>query len=131
MVIWWRVLTIVFGALPATWLSLWALLGMAFALAAIMSGALSAILFVIWGVAGIRGTITLWSLGFGAMRPDHVRGLVIGVVAILPLIPPTVPWMLELSAFAHPFAVPSVLPLLVAVAWLIVFHRQKSVACAA
>ncbi len=79
------VLTIVLGAAPATYLSLVAGLGVLLGIGALVTGELAGLVFVVWGLAGIYGTTSLWAIGFGYSRPWVVFGLVTGTAALAPL----------------------------------------------
>ncbi len=124
-----RPLTIVFGALPATWLAIFA--GMAvyaggLALVAwITTGVfhtlLLAILLTCWGVLGLYGTMSLWAVGLGFTGELWRDGLKAGIVAAFPiLISVMVFGNFDLSASA------ALLATAVAIFWLVEFPRWPS-----
>ena len=90
----WRPLTVVFGALPATVLSFWAALGMAYGVATAFAGLFSAdiqvfafgVLMFSWGGLGLYGTLSLWAVGLGLTHNRWHRGLKGGTIAILPFV---------------------------------------------
>ena len=63
-----RYLTILFGALPATYLCSLALIGIIFGFGAALDGETAGLLVGGWGLAGIYGTLSLWAVGFGFVR---------------------------------------------------------------
>lgn len=78
-----RSLTILFGAFPATvfcWQAAW---GVAAGLQSI-SGA--GAFFLFFGIAGILGTYSLWSVALGSETRFVVWGLIAGLVAMTPLL---------------------------------------------
>ncbi len=117
--IYWRILTIVFGALPATWLSLWAAAGVFWGIIFAIAGAPIGLPTAIWGLAGLYGTVSLWAVGLGFVNRTSIRGLAVGTAAILPL---TLAGLLgnswSIDGF-NPLYVASVLPPIVACAWLV------------
>ncbi len=122
--IYWRVLTIVFGAVPATWLSLWAAAGVFWGVVFTIAGAHIGLLAAVWGLAGLYGAASLWAIGLGFMNRTSIRGLVVGTAAIVPLT------LASLSGHSWPndwlnsFYVASILPAIVAVAWLVDAARK-------
>ena len=79
-------LTILFGAIPATYLSWWALLGVYIGVIGVVNGTfLSGAVFIIWGAAGLYGTLSLWLIAFNRPSNFVVMGLFLGSVAILPI----------------------------------------------
>ena len=82
------------------------------------------LLFVVWGAAGFVGTLTLWAVVFGR-RAGAVRlGLLIGLIANLPVS------VLAMSGFAGPrealFGTLIFSPALVAVYWLIELSGKRN-----
>ena len=121
----WRILTLAVGALPATWLCLWAAYGMALGAAAVLSGAIAGAFIIVWGLAGMYGTAALWSLGLGFVRPDHAKRLIVGTIAILPVAIGVDPLNLEPDDFLNPFVVSAILPLIIAIGWLVASWLEK------
>ena len=120
-----RILTLVFGALPATWLCIWAAYGMTLGAAAVLSGAIVGVFIILWGLAGMYGTIALWSLGLGFVRPDHTKRLIVGAIALLPVAVGIDPLVLQPEDFLNPFVVSAILPLVIALCWLVAIWQQK------
>ncbi len=82
-----RILTIVFGAIPATVFSYYAVLVVIVGASAFASGG---IVFVAFGVAGIFGTVSLWTIAFGKDSKVFIVGLIAGSLAmLLPLSAPS------------------------------------------
>ena len=79
-------LILFFGALPASILSLYAGLGVVFAVGGVASGELGALFLGLWGAAGIYGAIALWVAAFGSMTRFVYVGLLLGTIAIVPII---------------------------------------------
>ena len=94
MVTRWRLATIVFGALPATWLGAMTAMGLWFGtlmlIANLMSGdvmgALASVAMLLWCGLGLYGAIALWALGLGFVNALWVRGVVAGLLAAFPLV---------------------------------------------
>ena len=121
-----RVLTILFGALPASWLSFWVLIVTLLAAAAVIAERdLSGVIFVIWGLAGLYGTVSLWAVGFGCDDPLCIRGLAVGIAAILPFAPVLDPRHLVLNGDINLLAVACLGPLVVAITWLAIFLIRR------
>ncbi len=117
MIILGRALTILVGAMPATYLSLTAVLGVIIGVMALADGETGASFLVLWGGAGIYGTLSLWAVGLGSLRLWVVVGLAIGTAAILPLASLAV----SSIGFLSPddlWALIVIGPLVVAIAWL-------------
>ena len=126
MVIWSRIATIVFGALPATWLCFWAACGMALGAAAMLVDAIGGIFLIIWGLAVMYGTVALWGLGLGLARTDRTKRLIVGAIAILPMTIGVDPLNLEPRDFLNPFVFSAILPLVVTVLWLAaIWHQER------
>ncbi len=120
-----RLLTIVFGALPATWLCIWAAYAIMLGAAALLGGAVAGAVIIVWGVAGMYGTAGLWGIGLGFVGPGQTKQLIVGVIAILPVAIAVDPLNLEPNDFLNPLIVSAILPLIVATIWLAVIWRQK------
>ncbi len=116
-----RVLTVVFGALPASVLSVGALLILQVGVAVMWDGAWSGLLVIVWGIAGIYGTISLWAVGFGCDEPGCIAGLAVGVAAISPLVSWVDPDRLLQNGEIDLFAAACLLPFLIGVGWLLAF----------
>ena len=79
-----RVLTIIFGALPATYMSLWALLGVLAGIASLLTlNWVFALATLPLSVAGLFGTAALWAVAFDRRDARVVKGLFAGVAAML------------------------------------------------
>ncbi len=116
-----RVLTVFLGAVPASVLSLWALLGILVGALAVVEGVVMGAVLVIWGLAGIYGTVALWAVAFGCDEPSCFWGLAVGIAAILPLAMSVDPDRLLLGGEINLFAVSSLAVLFTGVAWLLAF----------
>ncbi len=78
-------LTILFGALPASFLSYVALVAIYFGAGIITDGSIAPGSFlVLWGGAGIYGTISLWFAAFQKFSRPVIAGLIFGLLAIFP-----------------------------------------------
>ncbi len=122
-----RPLTIVFGALPATWLCIWAVVGMVFGLSLVVEGASSfdiemlagGFLLLGWGYLGLYGTVSLWAVGIGFTGIRWRLGLLLGIIAVSPLfVAGLIFGDLSLST------IPVFLPPIVACLWLIELHGR-------
>ncbi len=112
-----RALTILVGAMPATYLSLTAAIGVVIGFIALAHGESGAFLLIIWGGGGIYGTLSLWAAGLGSLRPWVVVGLSVGTAAILPLALMAVSGLIFLIP-DDLWAVTLFGPLVVAITWL-------------
>ena len=122
-----RLLTILAGAIPATYLSFIAAFGVYFGALAVLEGEMGGWLLVVWGGAGIYGTLCLWAVSFGQTRAWVVAGLVVGTIALAPLA------LLAASSLGSWSpddleAMTLIGPIVVAISWLCVltvqfFHR--------
>ncbi|MDJ0910129.1 MAG: hypothetical protein QNI99_13110 [Woeseiaceae bacterium] len=117
MIILGRALTILIGAMPATYLSLTAVFGVIIGVMALADGETGASLLVLWGSAGIYGTLSLWAAGLGSLRLWVVVGLAAGSAAILPLTSMAFSSLGFLS-FSDLWTLILIGPLVVAIAWL-------------
>lgn len=121
----WRPLAIVFGALPATWLCFWAVLGMAWGFVLVFEGVASAeikmvaggILMLGWGSLGVYGTVSLWAVGLGFDGARWRRGLMAGIIGAFPIVA-----MMVLSGAFELSGLAALMPTVIAVLWLIDFH---------
>ena len=78
-----RLLTILFGALPASVVALWAILGIMVGISLLFTENFLAGLVVIpWSLAGIWGTGALWAVAFNVYSDRVVAGLVVGTVLV-------------------------------------------------
>ena len=119
-----RMLTILVGAAPATYLSLIAGFGVYIGALVVIDGDAGGWLLVIWGGSGIFGTLSLWAIGFGYVRPWVVTGLVVGTIALAPLALMAVSSLGSLSPDDLE-ALTVIGPILVAVAWLFVLAARS------
>lgn len=78
-------LVILFGALPATYLSLFAGMAAIFGLTMLFEAPGSGLLLLAWGSAGIYGMVSLWFAAFDRINATTVYGLLAGCIAIAPL----------------------------------------------
>lgn len=113
-----RVLTILVGAGPATYLCFIALMGIMFGFSAVFGGEIGGLVLVFWGLAGFYGTLSLWAVGFGYVRRWIVAGLIVGIIALTPI----AGMFGFLDVLSKPSNYPEVLlysgPIVVAIAWL-------------
>lgn len=79
------VLTIVFAALPATIMSLFAGLGVVLGISALFSGSASGMVFALWGGGGLFATVALWAAVVHHFRHWVLVGLVTGVLCFAPV----------------------------------------------
>lgn len=78
---------ILFGAIPATFLSLFALLGVGVGADLVARvDAYLGFVFVCWGAAGLYGAASLWFAAFDKISTRVMIGLVAGCVALIPLV---------------------------------------------
>lgn len=117
-----RPLTIVFGALPATWLAFFAGLGVYLGglalIEAVTTGSFGSLLLAVvaasWGALGLYGAISLWAIGLGFTGDLWRNGLKAGIIAASPILLSLVIFGgLDLSALA------AVLAIVVATLWLV------------
>ena len=113
-----RYLTIMIGAGPASYLSLLAGLGVFVGFWAFLEGEIVGLALAAWGGAGIYGTLSLWAIGFGFIRPWAVVGLIVGTIALTPLAGMAVSafWYSSPEALLETFVYTG--PIIVAVTWL-------------
>lgn len=112
-----RVLTVLLGAAPATFLSLTAALGVVLGLGGMVDGELGGLIFVVWGGSGIYGTLSLWAVGLGFVRPWVVVGVIFGTAALMPIAMMSLQG-LGSSIFYHPETLATIGPIVVAIAWM-------------
>ncbi len=121
----WRPLTIVFGALPATWLGIFACtgvwLGIVSLIANVASGDLigtgGSLLIFAWGALGLYGAIALWAVGLGFVNTFSTLGLVAGLLAAFPLV-----MFMVLTGDMGLSEIAVLLPTVVGSAWLYRIH---------
>ncbi len=113
-------LTILAGAVPATYLCLMAYVVLVLGYGAVLSGDALGLVLILWALAGFYGTLSLWAVGFGFVRPWSVTGLILGTVALLPMGGPVLTGTESRGLDGNPDEMMFVTPILVAVAWLIV-----------
>ena len=114
-----RILTILVGAAPATYLSLIAGFGVYIGALVVIDGDAGGWHLVIWGGSGIFGTLSLWAVGFGHVRPWVIIGLIVGTIALTPLALIAVSSLGSLSPDDLE-ALTVIGPILVAISWLFV-----------
>ena len=125
--IFWRPLTIVFGALPATWLGVFAAMGVLagalMLIANIMSldffGALGSLLIFAWSLLGLYGAISLWAVGVGFLNAFWLTGLIAGLLSAFPFV-----MFIVLTGDMGLPEITVLLPALVASAWLYRTHAR-------
>ena len=123
----WRLMTIVFGALPATWLSIFAGMGVwlgaitfvANLLSGDLMGVLGSILIVVWSVLGLYGAIALWAVGLGFVNAFSMQGLLAGLLAAFPFV-----MFILLTGDLDLPALTVLLPTLVGSVWLYKMHSD-------
>ncbi len=113
-----RALTIVAGAVPATYLCFFAYLVLMVGFMTLASGDLVGLVLVLWALAGFHGTISLWAVGFGVVRRWSVAGLLLGTLALLPFGGPYLAGARSTGLDGNPDGMMFVSPILVALAWL-------------
>ena len=124
-VIFWRPLTIVFGALPATWLGIFAAMGVWLGvitfIANVTSGDLmgtgGAVLISVWSTLGLYGVIALWAVGLGFVNTFSMLGLVAGLLAAFPFV-----MFIVLTGDMGLSEITVLLPTIVGSAWLYRMH---------
>ncbi len=90
----WHILTVVFGALPATWLGVFAAMGVwygGYALVVSIGSVnlldiLGSLLIVVWSLLGLYGALGLWAVGIGFVNRFWMLGIVAGLIAAFPFI---------------------------------------------
>lgn len=108
-----RALTIIFGALPATFYCYYAFL--AFRVGLSQNG-LAQLLLIGFALGGCYGTIALWRVAFGCRKWLDVVGLVVGVVAMLPIL---------ILTWDRQYGIAAASPVLVATIWLLSFLFRR------
>ncbi len=121
-----KTLTIMFGAIPATMFCWWALIAIVAGVTQILS--IGGALLVLFGSAGLYGTFSLWLVAFGRESKSVIAGLLVGSVAMVPLllIPSSIIPASELWNGRLLTTVLEASPVIVAVAWLIYFFLDSS-----
>lgn len=113
-----RIATVLFGAVPATYLCLWAYVFMMLGFLTLLSGRIVGVYFVASGLAGFYGTLSLWGIAFGVVRRWSVLGLVVGTLAVLPFAVPVLSYWMFGTLVAGFHGLLFIGPLLVAITWL-------------
>lgn len=121
-----KTLTIVFGAIPATMFCWWALIAIVAGVSQILS--VGGALLVLFGSAGLYGTFSLWLVAFGRETKCVIVGLLVGSVAMVPLllVPSSIIPSSDLWNGRFLTTVLEASPVIVAVAWLIYFFLDSS-----
>ena len=70
--------TILAGAVPATYLCFFAYLVLMFGFYGVLAGDVMGFVLILWALAGFHGTLSLWAVGFGFVRGWSVAGLLLG-----------------------------------------------------
>ena len=83
------ILTVLFGSLPATYIAMLPVIAIFMGIATMSSSDSfdefsAALLLVLWGFAGLIGTVALWVVAFARRSFWTVAGLVLGLIAIFP-----------------------------------------------
>lgn len=116
-----RALTIVFGALPATWLAgpAAAVLGMGIEIAFSGEWVLIPVgtFLICWGGAGLYGTFSLWAIGFGYSGDLVLQGLTAGLVAVSPVAGLYVLFAIASAGWFLPAAALVLAPAITALLW--------------
>lgn len=82
-----RWLTILFGALPASFLCFFAAMALSYGLGALFGrNSYEGLILTIWGAAGIYGTGALWVVAFRKPGRRVLAGLIVGIAAMVPLV---------------------------------------------
>ena len=125
MMILWRPLTIVLGALPATWLGIFAAMGVWIGVITVVAnvtsgdlmGTAGAVLIVMWSTLGLYGAVALWAVGVGFVNTFSMLGLVAGLLAAFPFV-----MFIVLTGDMGLSEIAVLLPTVVAGAWLYRMH---------
>jgi hypothetical protein len=116
------ILTIVLGAIPATYLFLFALLAVVLGGSVMLDGSIVVgAAFLVFGIAACYGTVSLWAIGFREITPTTKFGLLAGLIALVAgLALNYAPKDLSVM-FGSKFFVVALGPFVVASCWLISF----------
>ena len=115
-----RSLTILAGAVPATYVCFFAYLVAMLGFVALMSGYAVGLVLILWALAGFYGTLSLWAVGFGFIRGWSVAGLLLGTIALFPIAGPFLTGDTLKGLYQDPDTIVFVSPIVVAVSWLVV-----------
>ena len=120
----WKALTIVAGAMPATYLCYLAAIAVWIGILGTIGGDSTGLILAAWGLMGLYGTASLWAVGFGYLRRFTVIGLVIGILAIMPFLGFLLPFggVSEILLAGRGFVFLG--PFVVAVGWLLALAFQ-------
>lgn len=124
-----RALTIVFGALPATWLAgpTASILGLG--IETMFSGEWALIpvgsFLICWGGAGLYGTYSLWAVGFGCTSDTVLKGLTAGLLAVSPLAGMYVLFAIASAGWFLPAAALVLAPAITALLWRDELREQR------
>ena len=124
-----RLLTIVFGALPATWLGVFAAMGIwTGALMVIgnltaldLFGVLGSLVIFVWSLLGLYGAVSLWAVGVGFVNSFSTMGLVAGLIAAFPFV-----MFIVLTGDLGIGGLSVLFPTIVGCAWLMGLHSSDS-----
>lgn len=115
-----RALTVLVGAIPATYLCVTASLGALIGFATMLGGEPAGFLFLLWALAGFYGTLSLWAVGFGFVRGWSIAGLVVGTIALLPIAGLFLTDETSEGLHEDPEGILFLSPIVVALSWLVV-----------
>jgi hypothetical protein len=82
----WRVLAVVFGALPATLLGILAFMGVIAGSQGLPRNPAGAWIFLVWGALGVAGVIGLWLAAVGERSSVAIALIACGLVAATPFV---------------------------------------------
>ena len=125
-------LTILLGAVPATYLSVIPAVFVGLGAFELADGIryeggfpTSFALFMLYGLAALYGTLSLWLVPFTGPKMFVIVGLVAGMLAISPFAYAAVfdPWLYDKDDWLYSMA--TVLPFLTALSWLTAFGVAK------
>lgn len=119
--------TILFGALPATYLCLLPAALIVKSIQGILGGDIyPSILGLLYGFAALCGAMSLWLVPFTVRNPFVIAGLIAGMLIISPITYAAIfkPRLYDREDWFYTLA--TVLPFMVALAWLVSFAINKS-----
>ena len=119
-----RALTVLVGAVPATYLCITAFMGAVIGFVTMLGGEPAGFLFLLWALAGFYGTLSLWAVGFGFVRGWSIAGLVVGTIALLPIAVLFLTDETSSGLREDPEGILFVSPVVVALAWLVVLAAR-------
>jgi hypothetical protein len=82
----WRVLGVIFGALPATLLGILAFMGVIAGSQALARNDSGALFFLVWGALGVAGVLGLWLAAVSQRSWVALALVACGLVAVAPLV---------------------------------------------